>query len=53
LKQEQPVLYDTLAKNLNKDEQDVVEAAIHQADEIARNAALLANPANGHGQPQQ
>jgi hypothetical protein len=35
LQQEQPALYENLTKNLNPDEQQVVQSAVHQADVIA------------------
>lgn len=44
LQQEQPQLYDSLTKNLTPEEQQVVQAAVHQADTIA--AELQRN--NGH-----
>lgn len=34
LQQEQPALYENLTKNLNPDEQQVVQSAVHQADVI-------------------
>ncbi|KAI9704033.1 MAG: hypothetical protein M1820_005654 [Bogoriella megaspora] len=49
LQQEQPQLYENLTKNLNQEEQQVVQGAIHQADAIAQQqAAALAA-----GTPQQ
>lgn len=39
LQQEQPGLYDNLTKNLNPEEQQVVQAAVHQADIIAQGIA--------------
>ncbi|KAF2738145.1 ARM repeat-containing protein [Polyplosphaeria fusca] len=50
LQQEQPALYENLTKNLNPDEQQVVQSAIHQADVIEQAAAIA--PANGHGAAQ-
>ncbi|KAF2244258.1 ARM repeat-containing protein [Trematosphaeria pertusa] len=42
LQQEQPALYENLTKNLNPEEQQVVQAAVHQADVIAQQAAQAA-----------
>ncbi|KAI9802910.1 MAG: hypothetical protein M1825_002141 [Sarcosagium campestre] len=42
LQQEQPVLYDSLTKNLNPDEQTVVQGVIHQAEANATAAAAAA-----------
>ncbi|KAF2204817.1 ARM repeat-containing protein [Delitschia confertaspora ATCC 74209] len=42
LQQEQPHLYETLASSLNPDEKQVVEAAVHQADVFAQQAAAEA-----------
>ncbi|KAL9078752.1 MAG: hypothetical protein Q9157_002340 [Trypethelium eluteriae] len=50
LQQEQPQLYETLTKPLNPEEQQVLQAAIHQADAIAQQQAKLA--AEGQQQPQ-
>lgn len=52
LQQEQPALYENLTKNLNPEEQQVVQAAVHNADVIAAAAAQAAaqapqSPANG------
>jgi importin-7 len=47
LQQEQPELYDSLTKNLNPDEQQVVQAAVNQADIIAQQIAAV-NQSNGH-----
>ncbi|KAF2473139.1 ARM repeat-containing protein [Lindgomyces ingoldianus] len=56
LQQEQPALYENLTKNLNPEEQQVVQAAVHQADVITQAAAQVAqaqiNP-NGNGVPTQ
>jgi hypothetical protein len=38
LQQEQLPLYDNLTKNLNPEEQQVVQAAVHQADLLAAQA---------------
>ncbi|KAL0265089.1 Nonsense-mediated mRNA decay protein 5 [Diplodia seriata] len=43
LQQEQPQLYETLTKDLNPEEQQVVQGAVHQADVIAQQQAELAN----------
>ncbi|TKA76473.1 hypothetical protein B0A49_02237, partial [Cryomyces minteri] len=53
LQQEQPQLYESLAKNLNAEEQQTVQAAVHQADVLEQQAAhalmLDATPqANGN-----
>ncbi|KAI9820323.1 MAG: hypothetical protein M1827_005945 [Pycnora praestabilis] len=47
LQQEQPQLYDSLTKNLNPDEQQVVQSVIHQADANAVAAAQAAAQAEG------
>lgn len=39
LQQEQPALYENVTKNLNPEEKQVVEAAVHQADVIAQATA--------------
>lgn len=36
LQQEQPALYENLTKNLNPEEQQVVQGAVHQADIYAQ-----------------
>ncbi|KAK5168595.1 hypothetical protein LTR04_006231 [Oleoguttula sp. CCFEE 6159] len=53
LQQEQPQLYESLTKNLNAEEQQTVQAAVHQADVLEQQAAhaliLDATPeANGN-----
>ncbi|ORY02931.1 armadillo-type protein [Clohesyomyces aquaticus] len=57
LQQEDPALYDNLTKQLNPEEQQVVQAAVHQADVIAQAAAQAAVQAqlspNGNGLPPQ
>ncbi|KAF2115985.1 armadillo-type protein [Lophiotrema nucula] len=57
LQQEQPALYDNLTKNLNPEEQQVVQAAVHQADVITQAAAQAAAQGqlspNGNAVPQQ
>lgn len=53
LQQEQPQLYENLTKSLNPEEQQVVQAAVHQADVIAQQEAqLLQEQTNGEQQPQ-
>jgi hypothetical protein len=54
LQQEQPALYENLTKNLNPEEQQVVQGAVHQADVIAQ-AQVQAQQAaaNGAAVPQQ
>ncbi|KAI9861983.1 MAG: hypothetical protein M1813_005054 [Trichoglossum hirsutum] len=49
LQQEQPHLYDSLTKNLNPDEQGVVQGVVHQAEAnaAAALAAAAASQANG------
>lgn len=42
LQQEQPALYENLTGKLNPEEQQVVQAAVHHADEIAQAAAQAA-----------
>ncbi|KAJ4305044.1 Nonsense-mediated mRNA decay protein 5 [Kalmusia sp. IMI 367209] len=51
LQQEQPALYENLTKNLNPEEQQVVQGAVHQADVIAQAAAQAAAAAAAGGQP--
>jgi len=46
LQQEQLALYDNLTKNLNPEEQQVVQAAVHQADVLAQQA-IVAEQTNG------
>ncbi|KAF2267928.1 ARM repeat-containing protein [Lojkania enalia] len=58
LQQEQPALYENLTKNLNPEEQQVVQAAVHQADAIAQAIAQGAAQGgqvspNGSAVPQQ
>lgn len=43
LQQEQPQLYETLTKDLNPEEQQVVQGAVHQADIIVQQQVELAN----------
>ena len=53
LQREQPQLYDTLTKPLNSEEQQVLQAAIHQADAIQQQqqqAALAAVSQQTNGQ---
>lgn len=52
LQQEQPQLYETLTKPLNSEEQQVLQAAIHQADAIQQQqqAALAAASQQTNGQ---
>ena len=52
LQQQQPQLYESLTKNLNPEEQQVLQAAVNQADAIAQQAAQAAQleNANGNGQ---
>jgi hypothetical protein len=54
LQQEQPALYENLTKNLNPEEQQIVQGAVHQADVIAE-AQIQAQQAaaNGSAAPQQ
>ncbi|KAF2457955.1 putative nonsense-mediated mRNA decay protein [Lineolata rhizophorae] len=59
LQQEQPQLYEDLTKNLNPEERQVVEAAVHQADVIAMQiqqaqaqAQQAQQQANGNSIPQ-
>ncbi|KAI9769954.1 MAG: hypothetical protein M1840_003664 [Geoglossum simile] len=49
MQQEQPHLYDTLTKNLNPDEQGVVQGVVHQAEAnaAAALAAVATSQANG------
>ncbi|KAK8172317.1 armadillo-type protein [Phyllosticta citrichinensis] len=48
LQQEQPQLYETLTKDLNQEEQQVVQGAVYQADLLA---VERQNLINGHQQP--
>ncbi|EAT84518.2 hypothetical protein SNOG_08242 [Parastagonospora nodorum SN15] len=48
LQQEQPALYENLTKNLNPEEQQVVQGAVHQADVIAQ-AQVQAQQAVANG----
>ncbi len=50
LQQEQPGLYENLTKNLNPEEQQVVQGAVHQADVIAQ-AQAQAHAAAANGNP--
>lgn len=43
-------LYENLTKNLNPEEQQVVQAAVHQADVIAQQVAQAQHP-NGNAVP--
>ena len=49
LQQEQPALYENLTKNLNPEEQQVVQGAVHQADVIAQATAQAAAAAQAAG----
>lgn len=49
---EQPQLYESLTKNLTPDEQQVLTAAVHQADVVAAVLAADANHANGEAHTQ-
>ncbi|PSN67326.1 ARM repeat-containing protein [Corynespora cassiicola Philippines] len=59
LQQEQPALYENLTKNLNPEEQQIVQAAVHQADVIAQATAAAhaqiasAQSVNGNPLPGQ
>jgi hypothetical protein len=54
LQQEQPALYENLTKNLNPDEQQVVQSAVHQADVVEQALAqAAAAAANGNPAPAQ
>jgi hypothetical protein len=54
LQQEQPALYENLTKNLNPDEQQVVQSAVHQADVVEQALAqAAAAAANGNPAPPQ
>jgi hypothetical protein len=47
-------LYENLTKNLNPDEQQIVQGAVHQADVIAQAQAQAQQiVANGGAAPQQ
>jgi hypothetical protein len=48
LQQEQPALYENLTKNLNPEEQQIVQGAVHQADVIAE-AQVQAQQAAANG----
>lgn len=50
LQQEQPQMYENLTKNLNPEEQQVIQAAVNQAEAIAQQQAAESQPqqANGH-----
>ncbi|KZF22704.1 ARM repeat-containing protein [Xylona heveae TC161] len=41
LQQEQPQLYESITKNLNVEEQNVLQGVVHQADVIATNLASI------------
>ncbi|KAJ9621194.1 Nonsense-mediated mRNA decay protein 5 [Taxawa tesnikishii (nom. ined.)] len=45
LQQQQPALYQDLMTKLNPEEQQVLQAAVHQADQIAQQAAAAAGAA--------
>lgn len=49
LQQEQPHLYDSLTKNLNHDEQTVIQGVIHQAEANALSAAQQQQEAQVNG----
>jgi importin-7 len=51
LQQEQPALYENLTKNLNPEEQQVVQGAVHQADVIAQAQAQAQQAAANGGVP--
>ena len=54
LQQEQPQLYENVTKNLNPEEQQVIQHAVHQADAIAlqqQQADLQAATAAPNGHP--
>lgn len=57
LQAEQPQMYENLTKNLNPEEQQVIQAAVNQADAIAAQAEELARQqalaAQGQAQAQQ
>jgi len=50
LQQEQPQMYENLTKNLNPEEQQVIQAAVNQADAIAQQQTAESQPqqTNGH-----
>ena len=54
LQAEQPQMYENLTKTLNPEEQQVIQAAVNQADAIAAQAAQAAaqQKANGHSTEQ-
>ena len=47
LQQDQPQMYENLTKNLTADEQQIVQAAVNQAD-VIRQQETLAVHINGH-----
>ena len=51
LQQEQPALYENLTKNLNPEEQQVVQGAVHQADVIAQAQAQAQQAVAANGAP--
>ncbi|KAI9689923.1 MAG: hypothetical protein M1822_009805 [Bathelium mastoideum] len=53
LKQQQPQLYDNLTKPLNPEEQQVLEAAIHQAEAITLQQQQQQQAVEGQPQPLQ
>jgi hypothetical protein len=54
LQQEQPALYENLTKNLNPEEQQIVQSAVHQADVVEQALAqAAAAAANGAPAPPQ
>lgn len=53
LQAEQPQMYENLTKNLSPEEQNVIQAAVNQADAIAAQAAqAAAQQTNGHSAEQ-